>query len=50
MNKAQLHLTNFLLLVEEAGSIDPKLARACGYEKLRLFVSAQTPFGTTSRR
>ena len=31
MNKAQLHLTNFLLLVEEAGSLT-KLARACGYE------------------
>ncbi|ASK28521.1 imidazoleglycerol-phosphate dehydratase HisB [Neisseria chenwenguii] len=32
MTKAQLHLTNFYLLVEEAGSLS-KLARKCGYEK-----------------
>lgn len=31
MTKARLHLTNFLLLVEEAGSLI-KLARQCGYE------------------
>ena len=49
MNKAQLHLTNFLLLVEEAGSLT-KLARACGYENSASLSQAQTPFGTTSRR
>ncbi|QEY24472.1 imidazoleglycerol-phosphate dehydratase HisB [Neisseria animalis] len=31
MNKTQLHLTNLLLLIEEAGSLT-KLARKCGYE------------------
>ena len=39
MNKAQLHLTNFLLLVEEAGSLT-KLARACGYETPLLYLSS----------
>ena len=32
MTKTRLHLNNFLLLIEEAGSLT-KLARKCGYEK-----------------
>ncbi|STZ76651.1 imidazoleglycerol-phosphate dehydratase HisB [Bergeriella denitrificans] len=32
MNKTQRHLTNLLLLIEEAGSLS-KLARRCGYDK-----------------
>ena len=49
MNKAQLHLTNFLLLVEEAGSLT-KLARACGYENSASLSQLKRRFGTTGRR